>query len=130
MAEAEAEAVFVERALKRIRRGALAVAAAGILAALALQGWRWGLAFAAGAAGSCLNFYWLHRMTEGLVPGGRRPRKWLFIVLATRYLVLGWAGYAIVRVFGLSLAAILLGLFVPVAAIFVEIIYELMYART
>jgi len=126
----EAETEFVERALGRIFRGALILAAAGSVVALALQGWRWGLGFAAGGAGSCLNFYWLHRFVEGLAPGGRRPRKRLLAVLATRYLILGWAGYAIVKVFGLSLAAILLGLFVPVAAIFVEIIYELIYART
>lgn len=126
----EAEAVFVERALRRIFRGAQLLTAAGTLAALALQGWRWGLGFAAGAAGSCVNFYWLHRLVEGITPGGQRPGKRLLVVLATRYLLLGLAGYAIVKVFGLSLAAILLGLFVPVAAIFVEIIYELTHART
>ena len=126
----EAEAVFVERALGRMFRGALILAAAGTLAAFALKGWRWGLGFAAGAAGSCLNFYWLHRLVEGFTPGGRRPRRWLLVFLATRYLLLGLAGYATVKVFGLSLAAILLGLFVPVAAIIIEIIYELMYART
>lgn len=125
----EAEAAFVERALQRIFRGALVVGAAGTAAGLALQGWRWGLGFALGAAGAYLNFYWLHRLVEGLAPGGPRPRKWLLVVLATRYLVLGLAGYVIVKVFGLSLAAILLGLFVPVAAIIFEIIYELLYAR-
>lgn len=130
MTAADAETAFVARALRRIFRGAVMLAAAGTLAAFALKGWRWGLGFAAGGAAACLNFYWLHRMVEGLAPGGRRPRKRLLLLLATRYLLLGGAGYAIVKVFGLSLAAILLGLFVPVAAILVEIVYELMYART
>jgi hypothetical protein len=106
------------------------VAAAGALTALALKGWRWGLGFAGGAAAACLNFYWLERLAEALAPDGRRPRKRLLVVLATRYLLLGLAAYAIVKIFGLSLAAILLGLFVPVAAILVEILYELVYART
>jgi len=126
----EAEAEFVERALGRIFRGGLILGAAGSVVALVLQDWRWGLGFAAGAAGSCLNFYWLHRFVEGLTPGGRRPRKRWLVILATRNLILGVAGYAIVKIFGLSLGAILLGLFVPVAAILVEIIYELTYART
>ncbi len=126
----ETEATFVEGALRRISRGALIVAGAGTLTALALMGWRGGVGFATGAAAACLNFYWLERLAEGLAPGGPRPRKWLLLLLATRYLLLGLAGYAIVKVFGLSLAALLLGLFVPVAAIFVEILYELMYART
>ncbi|MBM3745769.1 MAG: hypothetical protein FJW34_08220 [Acidobacteria bacterium] len=125
----EAEAAFVERALQRIFRGALVVGAAGTAMGVALQDWRWGLGFALGAAGASLNFYWLHRFVEGLAPGGPRPRKWLLVALATRYLALGLAGYVIVKVFGLSLAAILLGLFVPVAAIIFEIIYELLYAR-
>ncbi len=122
--------MFVERALRRILHGALILAGAGTLAALALKGWRWGAGFAAGAAGSYLNFVWLHRMVEGLAPGGRRPGKWLLLVLATRYLLLGAAGYVIVRFVGLSLTAILLGLFVPAVAIMVEIVYELTYART
>lgn len=106
------------------------LAGAGTLAALALKGWSWGLGFAAGAAAACLNFSWLERMVEALAPGGRRPRKRFLVILATRYILLGLAGYAIVKIFGLSLAAILLGWFVPVAAIFVEILYELAYART
>jgi hypothetical protein len=35
-----------------------------------------------------------------------------------------------VKVFGLSLIAVLVGLFVPVAAVIGEILYELMYAGT
>ncbi len=127
---AEAEEVFLERALRRIFRGALILGIAGTVVALWLSGWRNGLGFLLGAAGSYLNFYWLHRLVEALVPGGRRPRKALLVLLATRYLVLGLGGYVTVKLLGLSLAAILLGLFVPVAAIIVEIICELIYAGT
>jgi hypothetical protein len=127
---AEAESVFVGRALRRIFRGMLILGGAGALAALWLGGWRGGLGFLVGATASYLNFYWLHRLVEGLAPGGRRPRKWLLLFLATRYLLLGLGGYVIVKVFGLSLVSVLIGLFVPVAAVMVEILYELMYART
>lgn len=127
---AAAEAVFVERALRRIFRGMLVLGGAGTLAALWLSGWRGGLGFLVGATGSYLNFYWLDRLVEGLAPGGRRPRRWLLFFLATRYLLLGLGGYVIVRVFGLSLIAVLIGLFVPVAALIVEILYELTHAGT
>lgn len=127
---AEADEVFLQCALRRIFRGAAVLGVAGAAAALWLGGWRSGLGFLLGAAGSGLNFYWLHRLVEGLAPGGRRPRKALLVLLATRYLVLGLGGYVTVRLFGLSLAAILVGLFVPVAAIIVEIVYELVYAGT
>jgi hypothetical protein len=174
---AGADTVFVERAMRRIFRGMLALSAAGTLAALWLAGWRNGLSFLLGSAGAYLNLYWLHRLVEALGPGAhpvtpqsrgqqlghpggigfqpvrapfgyrpgqaeayptapetealrRRPRKGLLVVLATRYLLLGLAGYVIVKVFGLGLVALLLGLFVPAAAVLAEILYELVYAGT
>jgi hypothetical protein len=127
---ADADPAFFQRAIRRIFRSMLILAGAGALAALALKGWRDALSFLAGAAGSYLNFYWLYRFVEALAPGGSRPRRWLMFFLATRYLLLGLGGYVIVKVFGLSLIAILIGLFVPVAAVIVEILYELMYAGT
>jgi hypothetical protein len=42
---------------------------------------------------------------------------------------LGLGGYVIVKFFRLSLAAALLGLFVAVAAVLLEIAYEIIYAR-
>jgi biotin transporter BioY len=103
---------------------------AGTVGALWLGGWRGGLGFLAGATGSYLNFYWLHRFVQGLAPDGQRPRKWLLFFLATRYLLLGLGGYVIVKVAGLTLSALLTGLFVPVAAVIVEILYELTHAGT
>jgi len=127
---ADADTVFVERAMRRIFRGMLALSAAGTLAALWLAGWRNGISFLLGSAGAYLNLYWLHRLVEALGPGARRPRKGLLVVLATRYLLLGLAGYVIVKVFGLGLVALLLGLFVPAAAVLAEILYELTHAGT
>jgi hypothetical protein len=97
--------------------------------AMLWQGWQWALGFAAGAAASLLNFRWLHHLVASLGEGRRAPRKRLVFFLAARYLLLGLCGYVIVKVFGLSLVAALIGLFVAVAAVILEIIYELIYAR-
>ncbi len=44
-----------------------------------------------------------------------------------RYGLLGLGGYVIVKVFGMNGIALLSGLFVPVAAVICEILYELTY---
>jgi hypothetical protein len=51
-------------------------------------------------------------------------------MLGLRYLILGAAGYVILNYSSLSLAAAMAGLFVPVAAVILEILFELIYART
>ena len=63
---------------------------------------------------------------------GRRsagPRKRMILFFCLRYLLLGAAGYGLVKVFGLNLTAGLLGLFVVAASVILEILYELIYAR-
>jgi hypothetical protein len=68
-------------------------------------------------------------MTAALGPAKPHSRKRMVFFLVFRYLLLGLFGYVIVRVFGLNLVGALAGLFVPAAAVVVEIIYELIYAR-
>ena len=51
------------------------------------------------------------------------------MLLILRYALLGVGGYVIVRFLRLNLAAALLGLFVAVAAVLLEIVYEIIYAR-
>lgn len=103
---------------------------AGAIAALCFHGWQWSLGFLAGAAAALLNFGWLDQLVATLGEGGRRPRKRLLLFLSARYLLLGLCGYVIVRYFGVSLVAALLGLFVGVAAVILEILYELTHAGT
>ncbi|HXG33800.1 MAG TPA: ATP synthase subunit I [Bryobacteraceae bacterium] len=122
------EAAF-DRAMRRLRAFMAALAVTGALAAAALRGWEWGIGFLAGALVSFLNFSWLHQLVASLGPGGRRPSRRLFAFLSLRYLLFGLAGYVIVRYFGLNLTAAILGLFVAAAAVIVEILYELVYAR-
>lgn len=123
------EGIF-ERAVSRMQTVMLWLAAGGMAAALVLHGWQASLGFLAGALASWVNFHWLHQLTASLGSAKPRPRKRLVLFMMFRYLLLGLFGYVTVRVFGLNLMAALLGLFVPAAAVIVEIIYELIYART
>lgn len=123
------EAAF-DQAINRIRVVMLWLSVAGTIAAWYFKGWQQGLGFLAGAMVSLLNFYWLHQLVASLGPGGRRPRKRVLVFLSLRYLLLGAVGYVIVKYLGLNLAAALSGLFVAAAAVILEILYELIYART
>ena len=123
------EAAHFDLAIERIRRAMLWLSVAGAAVAAGWKGWEWGLGFLAGAAVSLLNFVWLHQSVAALGEGARRPRKRLLWFLALRYVLLGLGGYVIVKFFGLNLAAGLIGLLVAAAAVILEIIYELIYAR-
>jgi hypothetical protein len=114
-----------ERASWRIERFMAVLAALGTLSLWATRGWSWGLGFLLGALFSALNFRWLRRLVEAL--GGGRARGGLF--LAFRYLILGAAAYAILRFTFINLTAVLAGLFVMTAAVFIEVIVEIVYAR-
>lgn len=126
---ANSEAAHFDRAIERTRRAILWLSVAGAAVAAGWKGWEWGLGFLAGAAVSLLNFVWLHQLVAALGEGARRPRKRLVWFLALRYVLLGVVGYVIVKFFGLNLAAGLIGLLVAAAAVVLEIIYELIYAR-
>jgi hypothetical protein len=123
------EQAHFETALRRIARGTVALAGAGCLVCLILRGWRWAVAYLLGAAASYLNFRWLKRVVDAL--GGAlsaRPSPKFAILIGLRYLLLGAGAYAIVNFTSLSLPAALIGLFVPVAAVILEIVFELIYA--
>jgi hypothetical protein len=113
------------RASRRIARFLAWVAVAGTLLAGALGGWHWAGGFALGAAAAWFNFRWLKRMV-GALGGGPAPSS---VRLAMRYLLLGGCAYVIVRFSALPGLAVIAGLFVLIAAIFIEIGFELVYAR-
>lgn len=121
---------FFALALRRIARFMAALAAGGIAAALAMGGWRAAGGFALGGAVSWLNFRWLKRAVDALgatAAGG--PKKRAAILFGLRYLILGLGAYVILRFSALSLPALFGGIFLAVAAVLVEILFELMYAR-
>ncbi|MBS1859413.1 MAG: ATP synthase subunit I [Acidobacteria bacterium] len=116
-----------ERALARIGRIMLALAAAGSLALLLWRGWTWCAGWLVGCTASILNYRWLRGVTESL--GTANPRQRKAVLLGLRYLLLGGGAYVILKYSAISLPAALAGLFVPVAAVVIEILIELTYAR-
>ena len=120
---------FFDCAVARIGRLTLALAVLGLAAALAWRGWRTGAGFALGAAASWLNFRWLKQIVDAL-SATRPTRKRVAVLAGLRYALLGGACYAILRYSPISLVGTLVGLFVSVAAVIVEICFELVYARS
>ena len=118
---------YLERSVGRIIRSMAAISLAGVILLWMWQGWRWGIGFALGAAASWLNFRWLKKLVDSLAraAAGHKLRNRAAIVLGLRYLLLAAAGYVIVRISEISLAAALVGLFVSAAAVIVEIVYQL-----
>ena len=125
-----ADDLFYVRAIRRIYINIVWISIAACIVAIWLYGRPTGLGFFIGATASALNFRWLHGLADSLGPGARKPRKGLGILLSLRYVVFGVVGYVIVKYFKVNILAALVGLFVAVAAVLVEILYELIYART
>jgi len=97
-----------ERATRRIARFLAWVAVAGTAVSGAAGGWKWAAGFL------------------GALGGGRAISSFR---LALRYFLLGVCGYVIVRFSSIPAAAMVAGMFVLIAAIFIEIFFELVYAR-
>jgi len=122
------EVLDYDRAAWRIGRAMLVIAAAGTAAAFAAGGWKWGAGFFLGSLISGLNYRWLRGLVETL-GGNGRPKRRRGLLLGLRYLLLGAAAYGIVRFSSISPPAVVAGLFVLTAAVFVETIFEIVYAR-
>ncbi len=115
----------------RIYRHIVVLGVAGSVLAAYFEGLSWGMGFLLGAIISAMNFRWLHRMVDSLgAETKKKPGAGLTFVLSFRYVILGVIGYVIVRYFKVNIMAALVGLFVAVAAVLIEILYELIYART
>ncbi len=122
-------ATYSERALQRIFRIGAALGMIGTIVVFVRFGAGTAVGFLSGALLSLLNFHGLKRVVDGLsgaTPGKRSsPLFWAF-----RYVLFAGIAYVIVKGLGISLMPILAGLFVAAAAIIVEILYEITYART
>ena len=121
--------VFYERAVRRIYVNIVWLGIAGTVVATWFVGWACGMGFLAGATASALNFRWLHHMAEAIVPGGKKPGKGFGLFLSLRYVLFGVVGYIMIKYVQVDILAALVGLFTAVAAVLVEILYELIYAR-
>jgi hypothetical protein len=114
-------------AVARIGKLIWAIGAGGAIGFEIWRGWAWSAGWLLGAAISALNFRWLKQLTEGLGTADAKPRQAVF--LGMRWLLLGGGLYVILKYSVISLSAALAGLFVSVAAVILEILFELMYAR-
>ena len=122
-----ADEIWMDRAVVRIWKLMWALGAGGTIVLLVWRGWSWGAGWLLGTAVSARNFRWLKQLTEALGGQTAKPRKAIFLGL--RYVFLGGGGYVILKYSAISLPAALSGLFVSVAAVILEIVFELAYAR-
>ena len=140
-----AEEQFVAAALRRIYRWMGVCAVTLTLVVLVWKGPWYGGGFAAGAVLSILNFHWMKGAVDRLaayfqptpphsemaleaqpnVRLGWLRRNSPSLKFVLRYALLIAVGYAIFRTSILSLTAFLAGLFVFVAGVLAEMIYEL-----
>jgi len=125
-----ASELFYAGALRRIPRFMLALALVFSLAAWLRFGWRMALGFFCGCAIAYLNFHWLDRVVNALADratqtGRKQSSGGVVFRFLVRYFLMAAAGYAIFSVSPASLYGLFAGLFLPVAAIACEAIYEL-----
>lgn len=123
----QADQVFYDRFIRRVNWMIVGLGLAGSAVLAFGKGVRIGLAFLIGAAGSYASFWGWQRVAEALTPSSKKPRSYGFIL---RIAVLFVLAYAIIRFLGLSFAAVVSGLLVSAAAVLLELIFELIYART
>jgi hypothetical protein len=122
---AKVEELGFERTTRRIARFLVCVAVAGTAFSAVEGGWQWAAGFLAGSLAAWFNFRWLQRLVRAL--GG--DRRYSSFRLALRYFLLGGAGYVIVRFSPIPMASVIAGMLVLIAAIFIELLFELIYAR-
>jgi hypothetical protein len=121
--------VFYSGAMGRIRRMMLVLAAVGTIALAVRFGWRLGVGFVVGSAIAWVNFNWLKRAVSTLADHATRTGRGesgtrTVLRFLLRYLLIAAGAYAIFKISVASLYGLLGGLFLPVAAILCEAVYE------
>jgi hypothetical protein len=120
---------FYEQALGRMTRIAAALGAAGAIGAVAARGLRPAAGFLIGAIISLINFRWWVGLAGAIGGSAKPPLRGSAAILGLRYVLVAGVVYAIVKILEITLVAVLAGMFVSVAAVILEILYELIYAR-
>ena len=117
-------------AVARMVRTMAVCAGGGTLVLFVWRGWKWGAGFAFGAGVAWANFLLLKKLADSLGVASRKPPSTgNAVFLGSRYLILGAVVYATLRFTSISMLAAVIGLFVSLAAVLVEILFELVYAR-
>jgi hypothetical protein len=121
--------MFYAGAAQRIERFILVLGVAALLVLIVMTRWP----VAAGFAGGGLIAFWNFRSLERAVTalGGaltgeapKRSRPRVVLRFFARYLLMALAAYVIFKSYPASLFGLLAGLFLPVAAIFCEAVFE------
>ena len=123
----EADDRFYTRAVERMSRWTMWLAAAGVVVASVGWGWRAGIGFGLGAAASWTMIRWQRHFVEAL--SGAPARGHILALAAMRYLLLGGGLYVIFRFSRAGLMAALVGLFVSTAAVLAEGVFELLHGK-
>ena len=124
---------FYATAERRIEYLTLAVGILASAAVLILAGARAGTGLAAGAAVSWINFRWMKQGISALVPlataqeGAEKPRvpSSVYFKFIGRYALLLIVAYVILSRLRLPVVYLIAGLFTVVAAVLLELIFEL-----
>jgi hypothetical protein len=130
LAQAAAAEHFYSGALRRIGRFMAVLPPLLVMAAWWRFGWRAAVGFACGCGIAYVNFHWLKRVIASFVdratgaPTSQSGQGVVFRFLF-RYVLMAVGAYAILTVSPASLNGLLAGLFLPVAAIACEAVYEL-----
>jgi hypothetical protein len=118
---------FYDRFIRRVTWIILALAIMGSAVVAIVKSIRIGLAFLIGATVSYGSFWGWRQLVDALTPGAKKRSSFPFMA---RILLLIAVAYAIIKFLGLNVAAAASGLLVSAAAVLLELIYELIYART
>jgi ATP synthase I chain len=117
------------RLTRRLAKIIVALTIIGSGLAGLLGGWTWAAGFLIGGAASYFNFRNLVGVVEGLGQPHSTGRVGAFAWLLLRLIVLAAGAFVIIKFTRINIIAVFAGLAVPVAAVILETILELTYAR-
>lgn len=120
---------FYSGAMDRIRRFMAAIGVIATVVVWSIFGWKIGIGLALGCLIAWVNFYWLKQAVNALADrvtstGRRQSGGGVVARFLLRYALIALAAYGIFTVSRDSLYGLLGGLFLTVAAILCEAVYE------
>ena len=124
------DAAPYQAAMRRLMILVPACGVAGIAVALAALGWRHAVGVTIGVLAGWGNFMLLVRVVNSLGPGVARPARRTGFMLTAALVVLVAFGFGIIRVFGIQPEPLFAGLAMPLVAVIVSILYELILYGT
>jgi hypothetical protein len=117
---------FYDCVVRRISRIILGLGLIGAAGLAAFKGVATGFSFLIGAAISYASFWGWRQIVDAFGPSPKKRKPAFFVF---RLLALVAVAWVIIKFLGLNITAAALGLLVSGAAVVLEIIYELVYAR-